>query len=63
MAFIKRKDKVAQNEKWEKQLWGFVYVYKIWQILKRFAGTFCRAQTLKLGEEVHCLLPFFLTIN
>ena len=26
-----------------------VYVYKVWQILKRFAGTFRRAQTLKLG--------------
>ena len=24
-------------------------VYKIWQFLKRFAGTFRRAQTLKLG--------------
>ena len=24
-------------------------VYKIWQILKPFAGTFHRAQTLKLG--------------
>ena len=24
-------------------------IYKIWQILKRFAGTFRRAQTLKLG--------------
>ena len=27
----------------------FVYLYKMWQILKRFAGTFRRAQTLKLG--------------
>ena len=25
-------------------------IYKIWQILKRFAGTFLRAQTLKLGR-------------
>ena len=25
------------------------HIYKIWQILKRFAGTFSRAQTLKLG--------------
>ena len=24
-------------------------IYKIWQILMRYAGTFCRAQTLKLG--------------
>ena len=24
-------------------------IYKIWQILKRFAGTFRGAQTLKLG--------------
>ena len=33
----------------EKQLWVFVYLYKIWQILKCFGGTFHRAQTLKLG--------------
>ena len=25
------------------------FIYKIWQILKRFTGTFRRAQTLKLG--------------
>ena len=30
----------AQNEKREKQLWVFVYTYKIWQILKRFVGLF-----------------------
>ena len=28
---------------------GFRLVYKIWQILKRFAGTFHLAQSLKLG--------------
>ena len=33
----------------EKATLGFRIVYKIWQILKRFAGTFCQAQTLKLG--------------
>ena len=27
-------------------------IYKIWQILKHFAGTFRRAQTLKLGGVV-----------
>ena len=27
-------------------------MFKIWQILKRFAGTFCRAQPLKLGGVV-----------
>ena len=32
----------------KKQLRVFVYTYKIWQILKHFAGTFHRAQTLKL---------------
>ena len=32
----------------EKATLGF-RIYKIWQILKRFAGTFRRAQTLKLG--------------
>ena len=31
------------------QLLFFVYLYRIWQILKHFAGTFHRAQTLKLG--------------
>ena len=31
-----------------KETLGF-HNYKIWQILKRFTGTFCRAQTLKLG--------------
>ena len=32
----------------EKATMGFC-IYKIWQILKRFAGTFRRAQTLELG--------------
>ena len=32
----------------EKATLGF-RIYKIWQILKRFVGTFHRAQTLKLG--------------
>ena len=32
----------------EKATLGF-RIYIIWQILKRFAGTFRRAQTLKLG--------------
>ena len=32
----------------EKATLGFC-MYKLWQILKRFAGTFRRAQTLKLG--------------
>ena len=33
----------------EKATLGFRIVYKIWQILKCFARTFHRAQTLKLG--------------
>ena len=37
----------------EKATLGF-HIYKIWQILKRLAGTFRRAQTLKLGG-VSCL--------
>ena len=37
--------------KTEKATLGF-RKYKIWQILKRFAGTFRRVQTLKL-EGVH----------
>ena len=32
----------------EKATLGF-HIYKIWQILKRFAGTFRRVQTLKFG--------------
>ena len=32
----------------EKAILGF-HIYKIWQILKHFAGNFRRAQTLKLG--------------
>ena len=32
----------------EKATLGF-RIYKIWQILKHFTGTFHRAQTLKLG--------------
>ena len=30
-------------------------IHKIWQILKRFAGTFCRAQTLKLGGVIYVI--------
>ena len=40
-------------DKIERATLGFC-MYKIWQILKRFAGTFHRAQTLKLGG-VHSL--------
>ena len=39
----------SRNGKRKKQLWVFVYLYQICHILKRFAGTFCRAQTLNLG--------------
>ena len=35
----------------EKSTLGF-HIYKIWQILKRFAGTFRRAQSLKLGGVI-----------
>ena len=34
-------------------------MYKIWQIFKRFAGTFHRARTLKLGG-VYYYTPFIL---
>ena len=43
-----------------KSNFGFSYAYihyKIWQILKRFAGTFCRAQTLNLGGVCLCAFP------
>jgi len=32
------------------------FIYKMWQILKRFAGTFCRAQTQKLGGVYYQML-------
>ena len=38
----------------EKATLGF-RIYKIWRILKRFAGTFRRAQTLKLGGPTYPL--------
>ena len=41
-------DQVIHYVKMEKAILGF-RIYKIWQILKCFAGTFRRAQTLKLG--------------
>ena len=38
----------------EKASLGFrIDIYKIWQILKRYAGTFRQAQTLKLGGMVY----------
>ena len=45
----RKKYKIAQNEKRKKQIWVFIYLYEIWEILKCFAGTFRRAQTLNLG--------------
>ena len=39
--------KVARNKKNPEKAALSFHVYKIWQILKHFAGTFCRAQTLK----------------
>ena len=45
----------------EKATLGF-RVYKIWQILKGFAGTFRQAQTLKLGGVMCCVIIQFLLI-
>ena len=46
-------NKVARNEKGKKNYMSFLMskaqLSKVWQILKRFAGTFRRAQTLNLG--------------
>ena len=42
MAFIRGKNKVARNERWENLTLGF-RTYKIWQILKRFTGSFLQA--------------------
>ena len=39
----------------EKNYMGF-HIPNVWQILKRFTGTFCRAQTPKLGG-VYFYLP------
>ena len=46
------KNKVAQNEKREKHRWVFVYLYKIWQILKCFAalGHFIKHKPFISGE-------------
>ena len=41
----------------DKATLGF-HMYKIWEILKRFTGTFRRAQTLKLGG-VNIGITFF----
>ena len=35
----------------DKATLGF-HIYKIWQIFKRFAGTFRQAQTLKFGGVI-----------
>ena len=55
--YVGTTNKVAQNEKWKKQIWVFVYmpIYKIYQILKRFAGTFRWAQTSYFWRV--CFLP------
>ena len=42
----REKSKVVRNEKMEKATLGFrIPVYKIWQILKRFTGSFNQAST------------------
>ena len=59
---------MQSSTKWKKTTLCF-HIYKIWQILKRFAGTFHRAQTLKLGGvffKVACnadLKKYYCTIN
>ena len=52
MALIREKNKLARNEKWKKQRWVFAYI-KYRKFLKHLAGTFRRAQTLKLGGVFH----------
>ena len=42
-----KKKYIARNEKRRKLHW-FLYSESMWQILKCFAGNFCRAQILKL---------------
>ena len=44
------------KQKMKKATLGF-RVYKIWQILKHFAGTFHQAQTLKLGGVTMYKVP------
>ena len=53
-----KKNKVAPNEKQKKQLQ--VFIYKIWQILKGFAGTFHQAYTFFSEECTICLLLRYL---
>ena len=45
----------------EKATLGF-RIYKIWQILKRFAGTFRQAQTLKLERVINQHFQFIYLI-
>ena len=40
---------MQRSTKWKKATLGF-RIYKIWQILKRFARTFRSAQILKLAD-------------
>ena len=40
----------------EKPTLGLRSIYEIWQILKRFAGTFHQAQTMKLGGVLAVVL-------
>ena len=48
-----------KNEK-NNYVWVFVYYIKyLWQILKRFAETFCQAQTLKLGRVSSCAVDYY----
>ena len=49
-------NKVARNEKRKKQLWVFVYLYKICQFLKHFSW----AQTLKWGGVSFSVLLILL---
>ena len=50
----------------EKATLGF-HTYKIWQILKRFAGIFRQAQTLKLGGVIYihknCIIYLIYSIQ
>ena len=51
---------VRGSMKWKMQpKFSYTYLYKIWQILKRFDGTFHWAQTLKLGGVVMSLQSIF----
>ena len=58
IVYINSKHRLGKNSTIWKKKSTFWFSYKIWQFLKRFVGTFCWAQTLKLeGVRWDLLCP------